>query len=192
MNKYSGGIESCGGKMLYPLSPRVSDVSIEEIAHALGNKCRYTGHCRDFYSVAQHSVLVSEFVDRKLALAGLLHDSSEYILPDVATPVKSRLKGFREIEEAVLDAVFKRFGILSVRLSEPAMAEIKVADLAVMAIEVRDLMPGNPEYWSNLPEADPYRDVTNPWPPKEARQKFLDRYEQIMEGMLHHVELERA
>lgn len=180
MNSYEGGIEAFSGKMLYPLAPRVSDVDIKDIAHALGNKCRYTGHCREFYSVAQHSVLVSEFVERPLALAGLLHDASEYILPDVASPVKSRLKGFREIEEGVLDAVFKHFGILSVRYDEEAMKEIKRADLAVMAIEVRDLMPANPEYWKSLPEPDPYRDVLEPWSPKEAKRRFLDRYEQVI------------
>lgn len=188
-NKYDGGIESFTGKMLFPLSPRASDVDIKDIAHALGNKCRYTGHCREFYSVAQHSVLVSEFVDRSLALGGLLHDASEYILPDVASPVKGRLKGFREIEEAVLDAVFKKYGLMAIRNDEDAMAAIKVADLAVMAIEVRDLMPANEEYWRNLPEADPYRDVLRPWGPKESRERFLDRYEQIMESMLAHTEV---
>lgn len=184
MKEFDGGIEAFSGRLLYPLAPRVSDVDIKDIAHALGNKCRYTGHCREFYSVAQHSVLVSEFVDRSLALAGLLHDASEYILPDVASPVKGRLKGFREIEEGALDAVFKKFGILHIRDDEAAMAAIKAADLAVMAVEVRDLMPGNSRYWSKLPPADPYRDVLNPWSPKESRDRFLARYEQILDSSL--------
>lgn len=182
MKKFEAGIEAVSGRMLFPLSPRVADVNIKDIAHALGNKCRYTGHCREFYSVAQHSVLVSQVVDRRLALAGLLHDASEYVLPDVSSPVKPRLKGFKEIEEGVLDAVFKRFGILATRQDEEAMAEIKAADRAVMAIEVRDLMPGNPDYW-DLPDADPFLDVREPWGPKESREKFMDRYEQIMEAM---------
>jgi len=184
MNKYEGGIEIVSGKLAFPLAPRVADINIKDIAHALGNKCRYTGHCREFYSIAQHSVIVSELVDRRLALAGLLHDSSEYLLPDVSTPVKPRLKGFKEIEEGVLDAVFKKFGLMAIRCNQEDMAEIKKADWYSMALEVRDLMHADNEYWAQwpLPDIDPHFydcDLTNPWGPKESREKFMDRYEYL-------------
>lgn len=181
--KTENWIQSYTGKRLWPLRPRVEDVDIEDIAHALANKCRFTGHCREFYSVAQHSVMVSEFVDRAVALAGLLHDGSEYMLPDVATPVKHQLKGFQEIEEAVLDAIFKKFGIMDMRLDDRIMANVKEADLRVLAIEARDLMPNQPGDW-NLPfEADPYITIV-PWEPKEAKRRFISRYEQILENVL--------
>ncbi len=176
-------IQSYTGKRLWPLRPRVEDVDIEDIAHALANKCRFTGHCRDFYSVAQHSVMVSEFVDRSLAMAGLLHDSSEYMLPDVATPVKHQLRGFKEIEEAVLDAVFKKFGLMAVRNDETMMASIKEADLRVLAIEARDLMPNQPGDWCLPFEADPYIEITT-WSPQESKKRFISRYEQILESAL--------
>lgn len=172
--------QSYKGKRLFPLRPSVADVDIEEIAHALAMKCRFNGHCRTFYSVAQHSVMVSQFVPRGLALPGLLHDASEYMLPDVVTPVKPQIKGFHEIEEGVLDAVFKKFGILAVRSNEDAMRAIKVADLQVLAIEARDLMPNQPEDWNIGYEADPYYELT-PWSPEVAEQKFMERYNQVLE-----------
>lgn len=175
-------IQSYTGKRLWPLRPRVEDVDIEDIAHALSNKCRFTGHCTEFYSVAQHSVLVSEFVERPIAIAGLMHDASEYILPDVSTPVKHQLKGFQEIEEAALDAIFKKFGILEMRFDDAIMAQVKEADLRVLAIEARDLMPNHPEDWQLPYEPDPYTSIT-PWPPKEAKRRFMSRYEQILATM---------
>lgn len=176
--------QSYKGKRLFPLRPSVSDVDIEEIAHALAMKCRFNGHCSHFYSVAQHSVMVSQFVPRELALPGLLHDAGEYMLPDVVTPVKHQLKGFAEIEEGVLDAVFKKFGILAVRSDEAAMRAIKVADLQVLAIEARDLMPNKPEDWRIGYDADPYIEIS-PWGPEEAKEKFLARYHQVLELALH-------
>ena len=36
------------------LNPKPEMVCIEDIAHSLAYQCRYTGHTRQFYSVAQH------------------------------------------------------------------------------------------------------------------------------------------
>src|SRR5262245_14828098 len=58
------------------LAPSESAFTIEDIAHGLSNICRYSGQCKRFYSVAEHSLLVSE-VAEGFEFAALLHDAAE-------------------------------------------------------------------------------------------------------------------
>lgn len=99
------------GKFFDILNPEEYQYDIEEIATALSNLCRYTGHVNTFYSVAEHSVLVSRIVPEKLALAGLLHDASEAYLGDVSSPLKKLLPEYQAIEERVQRAIAASFGL---------------------------------------------------------------------------------
>lgn len=55
-------IQTFTGRQFWPLDPRAEDVDIRDIAHALSMKCRYNGHCREFYSIADHSCRVAEVI----------------------------------------------------------------------------------------------------------------------------------
>lgn len=136
----SGWIQTFTGKRMYPLDPKAADIDIVDIAHALANKCRYSGHTSSFYSVAQHSVLVARRLaemnlPRMVVLQGLLHDATEAYLPDVARPIKKQMPGFEQIEQRVHDAVAEHFG-----LENPFDPLVKQCDLDVLFYERRDLM----------------------------------------------------
>lgn len=100
------------GRAFYLLDPRAEDVALEDIAHALSQICRFTGHCAEPYSVAEHSVRVSLVTEelvgyeatwpgqdaplgawrREHARAGLLHDAAEAYVGDVAAPLKAAMR----------------------------------------------------------------------------------------------------
>ncbi len=156
------------------LDPDPQTIDIASIAHALSNLCRFTGHTQSFYSVAQHSVLVSEQVPVEFKLQALLHDATEAFLGDVSRPLKKLLPDYQAIEQRVQKAVNIRFGLPDV------MADcVKKADLTLLATEQRDLMPAHIDDWACLEHVQPLREVIRPLSPVWARLAFLNAFEQL-------------
>src|SRR3954452_17139806 len=88
-------LQTVSGRWVNPFDPDPEQLDITDITRALANTCRFGGHCRSFYSVAQHSVIVSELVeqrggDAEDAFAALMHDASEAYLGDMPHPIKHR------------------------------------------------------------------------------------------------------
>ena len=166
----SAWIQTYTGRAYYPLAPRVEDVVIDDIAHALANLCRFTGHTRKHYSVAQHSVLVALVLPKELMLEGLLHDPAEAYLLDLARPVKYHpaLATYRELEDLNMRAIRTAFGL---RDAEPD--EVKRADKRMLPTERRDLMRPCPTGHRWLPSPDPYDFKIVPWSPTKAKRMFL-------------------
>ena len=139
-----------GGKY-FPLNPRPSEVQIEDIAQSLGQQCRYNGMCQFFYSVAEHSILISRMaesagmdIDRQLW--GLLHDGSEAYVGDVVRPIRPYMGRHLEIEERSQKAIAQRF-----QLSWPIPVEIKQLDNLILVAEREQVMLKTPWDW-NIPD----------------------------------------
>jgi hypothetical protein len=167
---YGPWVNSISGRPFYLTQPERSQVQIEDIAYGLSNLCRFAGQTREFYSVAQHSVMVADLMQtNKTALQGLLHDAAEAYTGDFTSPMKSLMDGYKtRIEEPIEREIFRQLDV-----PFPMSPEVKVADTKVLATEIRDLMNGT--LWQEgLPE--PLVRKIWAWPPAVARHLFLKKY----------------
>ncbi len=165
-------IQTFSGRKFFPLNPRATDLDIEDIAHALALNCRFNGHCRVFYSVAEHSVRVSRACAPADALWGLLHDAGEAYLTDLPRPVKEQLGAFGELEDRLLKVIMGHFG-----LGWPMPESVRVADDVLLMTEARDLMAKAPEAWSI--RAEPLGGRIEAMTAGEAEQAYLARFAEL-------------
>jgi len=178
-----GWIQTFTGRMFFPLAARPEDVDVRDIAHALSLKCRFSGHCREFYSVAEHSVRVSrelEKLGRREATWGLMHDAAEAYLADVGGPIKKAFHVHREGAIETFDAAEDRLlAVIANALGfEPIQYEaVREVDLILLVTEARDLLGPPPESWG-MPQR-PLEQKIVPWTAREAERAFLDRYREL-------------
>lgn len=163
------------GLQFWPIDPMAAEVRIEDIAHSLANQCRFAGHCNEFYSVAQHSVLVSHVVPQEDALWGLLHDATEAYLVDLPRPVKrfsAMGELYRDIEKRLTLVICEAFGLPP---NEPA--SVKAADDVLLMTEKRDVMGPTPAKWRETSE--PLDERITPIDPASAKREFLIRFAEL-------------
>lgn len=167
------------GRAFWPLDPRADEIHIADIAHALAHQCRYAGHCRRFYSVAEHCVLLSHAVSPEDRLWALLHDASEAYLVDLPRPVKRAVVGYAAAEAAVMLAVCARFGL------DPAMPRgVQSADDRIPVDELAQNMPPMPIpiAESGLAGIEPLGVTLQCWTPVEAEFQFMTRFDVLTGG----------
>lgn len=175
MKKITNGssIVTYTGKMFDILNPNPELIEIEDIAHSLANSCRYNGHCKDFLSVAEHSVHVSEQLSDEFALWGLLHDATECYVGDMVKPLKNYVYFFQEVEEKVMKVVAEKF-----ELSMPEPKEVKIADYRMLLTEQQQLF----DYEFNFTKhpVKPYDNVKiSCWAPRTAKRIFLMKFYEL-------------
>lgn len=168
------------GKFYFPLEPTADHISIEDIAHCSALLCRFGGHIKWFFSLAQHACMVADRVkDPKKKLKALLHDGSEAYLNDMIHPVKylDTMKPYRKLEEKTEIAIAHHFGYLPDK--DP---EIKYADNVQLAVEANSLLPYVPEWAKvlavelNIGDEEITKDQI--WSPEVAEKKFMEAFEE--------------
>lgn len=165
------------GKKIVVREFKKEDVSIVDIAHSLSNICRFTGHVKEFYSVAQHSVLVCDHVDTlEEKRAALLHDATEAYLNDLSSPIKAsiQLGEYKKLEDYYHNVINDRFN-----LDKGNTPNIKKADLEALFTEKRDILLHPNADWGWGDEIIRWKETIIPLGPKQAKILFLKRFRDL-------------
>jgi hypothetical protein len=173
-------IQTVSGRWINPLTPDVGQIDIGDIAQALANTCRFGGHSRRFYSVAQHSAIVSDVCAERgaspaEALVALLHDAAEAYLVDLPHPIKHRSDlgpPFQRAEKGMEEAIAVRFEL------GPPPADMKSIDRSLLATE-RRTFTSTLDSWPELEGVEPLPIEIGPWDPPRARREFLERFKRL-------------
>lgn len=168
-------IETYGGTHFYFLEPTPDMVDIEDIAHALSMQCRYTGHIKHFYSVAEHSVLVSQLA--RNPFEGLMHDASEAYLTDIASPIKPALSNYKNLENGIMNVIAGKYGF-----NWPVSEDTKDADAAQLKTEARHLLrSGGRDWLDHFPTRRVRGIVPHCYTPEQAKMRFMERFYELTE-----------
>lgn len=157
--------------------PEESDVTLDDLASALSNICRFSGHLPAFYSVAQHLVNCSRLVPDESAYDALMHDTAEAFTNDLPTPLKWAFPIFKELEVSIESAMAKKFGF-----TYPYSDAVKKADTEMLILE-KLYVKNDHRVWPHYEgiEVDHLKELVdlNPWQPRRAKREFLERYEEL-------------
>lgn len=163
-------IHTFSGALVNLNHPKPDQMRIVDIAKGLSNTSRYGGQTRDFYSVAQHSVIITQLTSPQNRLAALLHDAPEAYLGDMVVNVKPFLPDYKAFETKLHDAICFRFGL---NLFIPD--EVKRLDKLICVDEMAQLSTVNP-----YPADEPDLGVKIvPWSPAEAFERFMKMFAEI-------------
>lgn len=169
-------IQTFSGHAVFPATPLPGEIHIEDIAHHLAMLCRYAGAVSRFYSVAEHSVLVSNYLlplyGPEVAFQGLMHDAPEAYLVDLPRPVKLILPGYIEMEQKIEHAVALRYG-----LSDTFDPAVKDADTRILMDERTELLKPPPIPWRT--DLEPLGVTVEGWGPRKAERLFLNQFDYL-------------
>lgn len=169
------------GRRFDPLMMTPEDVTLEDIAHALSLLCRGGGQLKYFYSVGQHCINCMKEAkardwSKRMQLACLIHDASEAYISDIIRPVKVRLSNYMEIEEYIMDKIWRRFGLDD--LTEEENRRWKQIDDDVLKLELMVLIEGEEnavcEELCSCPDLS-----ERPW--RDVEEEFRDLAENLAE-----------
>lgn len=178
MNNYDKAyIITFTGKKFNLLSTTPDMISVEDMAHSLSQQCRWTGHCKHHYSIAQHSYYCSLLGPEENRFWHLNHDNSEAYIGDMNRPLKHYTNAgdaYRKVEHPLQELIYVTAGLIG---DEPL--SVKQADEGMLYAEMEQLLP-RPNF--DMAANNPYgRSMAaniqiEEWTPRKAEQMYLDRY----------------
>lgn len=168
-------IETYTGRAFWPLHPTKEALSVIDIAHALSNQCRYSGHVQFFYSVAQHCCLLATWLANHGGsaldcLQILMHDAPEAYLVDIPRPVKQYMPQYRIWDHAINDVIRDWMGWKDLPIL-PIQDEL---DSRIIVDERAALMSRSGLDWGH--HLEPVGVVIEPWSPEKCEKQFLMQY----------------
>lgn len=168
------------GKMFNFAEPDPASFEIDVLAKALSHQCRFGGHVRRFYSVAEHCVRGSYLCEDPLSF--LLHDAVEGLgLPDFVNPLKVLLGDvFKQVEGRIHDVIDAKYGV------DTRSAEVKRVDLIMLATEKQDLQPEGPYEWAILKGVEPLKGLelaACSGRPDTWEKRYVERFLELTGGV---------
>jgi hypothetical protein len=177
-----GWLETFSGRQFFFMRPTPDMIDVADIAYALGRLCRYGGHTQQFYSVAEHSVLLARWLeaggcDALTVFSGLMHDATEGYLVDIPRPIKHVLRDYRVIEDGLAMAIHDKFGVLY-----PLPRIVHEADSRILVDERAQAMSDSGNEWGTdglvaLGVSLQF------WLPDEAPHRFLAEFARLQDAL---------
>lgn len=150
---YSEHMVTHSGIVYKPTDMTPDQIDIEDIAHSLSMQIRFNGHIKYPYSVAAHSVLLTQVVakettDPTTQLWALLHDAGEAYVSDIPTPIKRLTPEIAQVEDEILKVIAEKFQL-------PPQKPKLVGELdKIIAYAEADFLSPNTDFWANLHPKD--------------------------------------
>lgn len=175
------------GRLITPFTPRIDQIDIKDIAHALSMTCRFGGHCKHFYSVAEHSVHVADYMEQQrceptMVLRALLHDASEAYLGDIPSPMKRHpnFDWYVDVEREFQNKVYVKFGLSK---ADELPAYLHAIDRQMCNTEALTLID-DPDWFIGDDGFKPLDGVKiQCWEPFTAERIFMQRFEYYGSGI---------
>jgi hypothetical protein len=167
-------ITASGGRF-HPLDPRPEDVDFDDMAHHLARICRYGGAVQGWYSVAEHSCLMSDHFlklgDVEGARYAHVHDGPEYVINDIIRPIKPELPDFHRIEAPIERAILRRLG-----LAPSLPSRVKEADNLIIGDERTQLFTAEALQRAQWQEKPCLGVTCRQWERDQARDEWRSRF----------------
>jgi hypothetical protein len=185
-------MQTNSGIAFWPLDPKIEEISLDDIAHALSQANRYGGHCKFPYSVAQHSVLLFDWLlacepsahpgapfpnGQHVLQWAILHDAPEFVFQDIIGPIKRTMKtgDYKLYYNRLEFLISVKFG-----LSNDMPGIIDLADKRIVLDEQAALMAHpSPLEWSFYRGLEPLGVTIEEWDWRKAKAEFLGRCDAV-------------